>query len=250
MTGRRGVSLGAGCLGIALAVWSLHAEVDLVPVAFTHQQSNDAASETTGSFALAAPTWTRPDESVQLDMNAIDDARAAGAELHAGRQNVFFDEATFTQDLLLQNPQLVSALGALLGEEIDAADLGIDSDLMVSRPEKIVSRMAAIDLLESVVTHDPDGDAVEAKLLLRDIVERAVGAPGSIAVKRVAVAEKYDALVVLTRTYPGEAIEVYRGLQNPDLAKALGEALEAGLVDAGMARAEVAPFVASLRGDG
>ena len=169
------------------------------------------------------------------------EVRAVAWEYRDGKHNIFFKSGVFFADLLIRDPHAVAHFRAFVSDDEVLTTLSHDTQWQLDR-------MAAIDMLEGIATRQILGTAAsEATQALGDLVEAPLAAHLPSAAKRVAVAERYDALAALVRLDPERAFALYAALPSGGLEQALKPAIMAGLVDLGVSRDHVMAMTQELR---
>jgi hypothetical protein len=166
----------------------------------------------------------------------------------AGKNNAFFRAETFAQTWARAEPELPERLMDFLMDTHALRSLPDDEDYSATRPELLLNRMAAIDMLEALAQIDePAAVRERAEDDLAEFINRRVPLDFPDTLKRVVVAEKHDALTALAHVNTGRALTLFASLQSPALAALLEDALVGGLVDSGVPRTEAVQTVAQLK---
>ena len=184
------------------------------------------------------------DGHVQEDDHALSGAYLACLEHYeTTRANVFVSGDMLAQELLARDDQVVlHAVGALDPGLLEQNDSSKASDSPLTLP-----RMRAIDILELFAKADTTPwDQQDALAGLSHVVAQRVDRGHTARVKRMLIAEKFDALAALARVAPFNALAAVAQLESAQV-DALLPAIQVGLVDQGMKHAEATAFIAKHR---
>ncbi|HET6346325.1 MAG TPA: hypothetical protein VFH51_15430 [Myxococcota bacterium] len=175
-------------------------------------------------------------------------ARQALQGWRAGKNNAFFRADTYAQTWARAEPELPERLMDFLMDTHALRSLPDEEDFSATRPDLLLNRMAAVDMLEALAQIDePAAVRERAEDDLAEFINRRVPLDFPDTLKRLVVAEKHDALTALAHVNTGRALALYASLQSPALAALLEDALIGGLVDSGVPRAEAIQTVAQLK---
>ncbi len=141
--------------------------------------------------------------------------------------NVFADTGEAIRVLVSSGSGGISDLVSLLENTEELRELPSDIVFMEAKPDIVIERMAAIDMLKEMAATDP----AAREALVKQILEPMDRDWPSQVTKSVA-GDKYDMLLGLARLDADMAVQVYRTVKSNVLQEYLRPALIAGLYEA------------------
>lgn len=164
------------------------------------------------------------------------DVDAERAALHAevraykhGATNAFFHEKTFRSAFLAQADRKLPAMRASMQDVDGLLELAKEVDIALTPPTAVTDRMATLDLLGDLAGEDEDACALMIELLLEPIDLKLPD-----HVKRILVAERYEAMIRLASIDWERARSTFQRLPFQGLRDVLRPALAEGLAAAGL----------------
>lgn len=164
------------------------------------------------------------------------DVEAERAALHAevraykhGATNVFFHEQSFRRAFLAQAGRKLPAMRASMRDVEGLLELPEELDIALTPPAAVTDRMATLDLLGDLAGEDEDACELLIELLLEPIDLKLPD-----HVKRVLVAERYEAMTRLASIDWERARTTFQRLPFQGLRDVLRPALAEGLAASGL----------------
>lgn len=187
-----------------------------------------------------APDGTRPLERPVVDRlpshRGEPDAEAERVALRdearayrVGATNAFFHERSFRAAFLAQADRKLPAMRATIQGLDGLLELGVEVDIAAAPPPAVTDRMATLDLLGDLAAEDEDSAALLIELIL-DPIDPSL--PDHV--KRILVAERYEAMIRLASIDWERARSTFQRLPIAGLRDVLRPALAEGLAAAGL----------------
>ena len=195
-----------------------------------HRGSSSAADEPSRRAERTRvdrqPMHTRGEPDVEAERAAVrEEARA----YRVGATNAFFHERSFRAAFLAQADRKLPAVRAAMRDVDGLLELGVELDIAAAPPPAVTDRMATLDLLGDLAAEDEDSCALLIELILDPI---DVSLPDHV--KRILVAERYEAMIRLASLDWERARSTFQRLSIAGLRDVLRPALAEGLAAAGL----------------
>ena len=196
----------------------------------------------------ANPTAARlPNSESVVESDKPGDPPSAAAQqlawsYYQGLNNAFFDRDAFLRELPQGGAPLIVPLRGVLMDPRPLMGLRPDVQVSQEKPPVVMQRMAMLDLLGSLARRPGGQDSAvarDARFALGAIVSGPWDRELPEHVKRVALAERYDALVRLALADGEFAIRITQGLTPETLRDRLHPALVDGLRASGVPSEEI-----------
>lgn len=172
------------------------------------------------------PSHSRGEPDAEAERVALrDEARA----YRVGATNAFFHERSFRAAFLAQADRRLPAMRAAMQNVDGLLELGVELDIAAAPPPAVTDRMATLDLLGDLAAEDDDSAALLVELILDPIDPRLPD-----HVKRILVAERYEAMIRLASIDWERARSTFQRLPMASLRDILRPALAEGLAAAGL----------------
>ena len=163
------------------------------------------------------------------------------------RSNVFERPRAQLAELLVQQPKLINELHDFLLDTTALDQIGGEDDILAVPPAEILQRMAALDMLEELMSLAPDSEnGQHAADVLRDIVISTNTAAATIMGRHLWQNDRHDALIALGRADFLKAVDAYLNLEETQKGDLVQHAMFACLRGVGMNDADVAAWQESV----
>lgn len=189
-----------------------------------------------GGPASAVDEQSRPVDRLPVHTRGEPDMEAERAALReevrayrVGATNAFFHERSFHAAFLAQANRKLPAMRAAMRDVNGLLELGVESDIAAAPPLAVTDRMATLDLLGDLAAEDEDSCTLLIELIL-DPIDASL--PNHV--KRILVAERYEAMIRLASLDWERARSTFQRLPIAGLRDVLRPALAEGLAAAGL----------------
>ena len=157
--------------------------------------------------------------------------------------------------VLKNRPQIIDDIEKLVQSKIELFDLPVRGSFLANRPEAVMERMVALDLLKTILISSPNNEPREQALqVLVQLAERNQKSwspsedPQYRAKRQVYESERYEALEILAQWSPVEAFDAFRDLDHlPAAIEWFRQALVGGLINGGLSRDEASTLISKVR---